>query len=128
MKSCLASLGVATLAMGWMPAMAQASSWYLVTESQDGEKFFVDRATLKRVGGLTQAQVFAVYAKPENDGSVAYVGQHEYNCQAKKVRFVQIITLYDNGATKPDTAEPVWEDVKPETVSEALMKDLCGTR
>lgn len=128
MKSLLVWIGLVTLAAGWMPVVAQTSRWYLATESQDGEKFFVDRTTLKRVGSLTQAQVFAVYAKSEEDGSVAYVGQHEYDCKAKKVRFVQITTLYDNGATKPDTAEPTWEDVKPETVSEALMKDLCGTR
>ena len=110
-----------------LAAAAQAENWFFVAESDAGNKFFLDRDSIKRKGNVSEVKTFEISEKPEEDGTVATIVTREYACKEKKSRVKQLVSLFDDQSRKVFNATTAWEAVKVDTVDASILQKACGS-
>jgi hypothetical protein len=118
---------LATTVVGLLAASAQAEDWFFVAESDAGNKFFLDRGSIKRKGNVSEVKTFEVGQKPEEDGTVASIVTREYACKEKKSRVKQLVALFDDQSMRVFKETTAWEPVKVDTVDASILQKACGS-
>ncbi|MBD2034992.1 hypothetical protein H6F86_22780 [Phormidium sp. FACHB-592] len=106
---------------------AQAEDWFFVAESDAGNKFFLDRSSIKRKGNVSEIKTFEIGQKPEEDGTVATIVTREYTCKEKKSRVKQLIALFDDQSMRVFKETTAWEAVKVDTIDASILQKACGS-
>ncbi|XHX76667.1 MAG: surface-adhesin E family protein [Stenomitos frigidus ULC029] len=108
-------------------AAAQAENWFFVTESDAGNKFFLDRDSIKRRDNVSEVKTFEIGQKQEEDGTVASIVTREYACKEKKSRVKQLVALLDDQSMRVFKETTAWEPVKVDTVDASILRQACGS-
>lgn len=116
-----------TTTVVFLATAAQAEDWFFVTESDAGNKFFLDRSTIKRKGNVSEIKTFEIGQKTEEDGTVASIVTREYACKEKKSRVKQIVALLEDQSRKVFKETTAWEPVKADTVDASILQKACGS-
>ena len=116
-----------TTAVVFLAAAAKAENWVFVAESDAGNKFFLDRGSIKRKGNVSEVKTFEIGQKPEEDGTVASIVTREYSCKEKKSRVQQLVALFEDQSMKVFKETTAWEPVEVDTVDAFILQKACGS-
>lgn len=121
----IASVALTAITLISIPVAAQASNWFLLTSSESGTKFFLDRDSITRNGTTVRASVFAVYEQP-NKGTVGYIAAREFSCTDKKLRDIQTTYLEEDSSTEQNNDIDQWRSMEPGSVGYGMIQKVCG--
>jgi hypothetical protein len=124
---CLAVLPLATTCFLAMSPIAKASEWYLAATNNSDDKFFLDRSSIVKTGGKAKTNLFAVFQKADK-GVIGFTGEIEFDCAAKKLRYLKYADLGEDGSTKQFGADKDWTPIKPGSVNDVVLKEVCSGR
>ena len=116
-----------TATVVFLATAAQAETWSFVTESDAGNKFFLDRSSIKRKGNVSEIKTFEIGQKSDEDGTVATIVTREYACKEKKSRVKQLVALFEDQSRKVFKETTAWEPVKVDTVDASILQKACGS-
>lgn len=113
-----------------VPLSSAYGEWTYVTDNDDGAMFFLDLARIESVSkSSTRAWVKSVPPKPLPEkgrlisGLVAHM---EFDCAAKRYRFLEMTSLYTDGARDTDLyTEREWRDILPQSSFEIVSLTVC---
>lgn len=116
-----------TTTVVFLATAAQAENWFFVTESDAGNKFFLDRSSIKRKGNVSEVKTFEIGQKADEDGTVATIVTREYACKEKKSRVKQLVALFEDQSMRVFKETTAWEPVKVDTVDASILQKACGS-
>lgn len=124
----LPMLFAAAAAMAIAPLPA-ASEWYRVAMGPDAA-WYVDLTSIKTNGQWTAASEYSIYKVQSEKTGVKYVRlSTEYDCGARKMRYLRLIAYDANGGLKADQPMPGGDkifDLTPGTVISGVADYICG--
>lgn len=129
--SPIKTLAVITLTVVAFSALAEAK-WVDIYNSDDFT-YYLDKASIKKVGKNMRAWSLIDYKKPKKNGRFtanSYVSLTEYDCaDEKSITLKQ--TMYSgnmgNGDNSPiDLTGEKWDYITPSTINESIFKAVCG--
>jgi len=106
------------------------SNWRLVSQSDDGDKFYVDPATITRDSVMRRYWFIVEYANPKPGAwrsSRAFV---ETNCREENYRFIEL-TGFNGSMATGQVLERIegpqrWVQVAPGTLAASKMQFVCA--
>jgi hypothetical protein len=100
---------------------AQAQEWIYIARSEEG-RYYVKRKIDKLPGGNP-----AMWMKIVSEDNSEQISYSEWDCKGRRFRLKQTSTFAANGTALEQLKELDWAFVSPETVSESLIKEACGS-
>ncbi len=100
---------------------AQAQEWVYIARSEEG-RYFVKRKIDQLAGGNP-----AMWMKIVSDDGTEQISYSEWDCKARRFRLKQTSTYAADGTAIEQLKNLDWAFVSPETVSESLIKEACGS-
>lgn len=118
---------LASATVNFVASSAQAEDWFFLGTSNEDDKFFLDRDSIKRKGNIVEVKIFQVLSK-EDDGSVAAIINFEFSCQDKKYRYKQAMSLYNDQSARVFKEISAWEPIKAGIVLEMILQQVCKSQ
>ncbi|MUG98486.1 hypothetical protein F7734_41800 [Scytonema sp. UIC 10036] len=118
---------LASATVNFVASSAQAEDWFFFGTSNDNDRIFLDRDSIKRKGNIVEVKVFNVLSK-EEDGSVGAIINYEFSCQDKKYRYKQAMSLYNDQSTRVFKEISEWEPIKAGIVAEMILQQVCKSQ
>ncbi len=110
-----------------MPAPALAADWVLASKDADGNKFYIDRQSIRTMpNGYKRAWVQAYYGKIEIEGSTGYKSFEEFDCAESRSRTLKDIFLKGEEVALIDDAIGNWKYIAPESNKENILYFACS--
>ena len=112
-----------------LPAPALAADWVLVTESLDGDKYFIDRQSIRTMSnGKRRAWERAEYALKDKFGDTLSIIYYEFNCIENSRRL--LTSNHYNGEEVTASSNALgsngeWRFLPPGSVGEDLINFVC---
>lgn len=127
--SCMISamrklLPALTLVASAVSVPAFAADWVYVTSGGNKTDHYVDRTSIRQVGGYKQAWERIDVLDP-NDDWEKVVALTEYDCPGRRTRSLQSTAFYRNGSNHLAPGGRKWRFVSPESVNEAIFDFVC---
>lgn len=114
----------------FVPTLVLSATWDLVTTSNSGNKFYVDRESITRNGNEVTYWSRVNLSKRHEEGYLSTKENWVKNCRTKEDNLKHIILFsdFDNlGKVIRQHNYPVddWKPVSPNSVGSDLMKFVC---
>ena len=105
-----------------MQMFAQSSKvWKYVAQTDEG-KYYV-KQSVDKLPNRNRAQ-WGKIISPEGEEEIS---RTEWDCRQKRFRLMQVSTFAPDGTALSHQKNLDWAEVAPETVSEVLYEEACGT-
>ena len=109
-----------------LPAPALAADWVWVSDSANGDKYFVDRQSVRTMpNGYKRAWIRSSYSKPDPDGTTGSRYFKELDCTEGRDRNLQSTFFKGEKNWGTDYNPTKWAYIEPETNGEAMFKFIC---
>jgi hypothetical protein len=109
-----------------LPAPALAADWVLVSTAVDGDKYYIDRQSIRTVpNGYKRAWERDNYAEANEFGATSAKLYWEYDCIEKRRRNMSVIIFKDAELITNRNKVDDWSYVSPESVEEGLLHFVC---
>lgn len=122
MKKLIAVLALC-LAIG-----GASAAWEKISESDDAT-FYLDPATIRRVGNLRIVWELIDLKKRDPDGELSVRYKSEYDCKLEKHRFVYMSShsgpMVTGQTIRARSVNENWVDIPPRTPNEWTLKIVC---
>lgn len=102
-------------------SFAQTQNWIYVAKSTEG-RYFVKRK-IEKINGNNRA----IWMKIVSDDGSEQVSYSEWDCRTRRFRLNQTSVYAPDGTALEHYKKLDWAEVAPETVSETLFEEACGT-
>lgn len=106
---------------------ANAADWLFVDDTEKGNRFYVDIATLAEQDGYKLAWIKVEIAETDSDVG-RYVQLWKLDCKSTRLA-VPSYTIYARDGEvleSDDTAYSSWKNIRPDTVTEYISELICS--